>query len=362
MRVRRVVGTRTVTLIGTVPREAVQGRRRSYRTTPRSRPFPPRRQSCRRQARAGRHGAVRRPIFRTFHHARLRRPAAGRAEGAPGPRRLACACPPATRRPPSARSSSCSGATSSTGAASSTRSSSSTTTPPTRTAEIAADAGARVVGGRRRAPRARSRRGQGRGALEVGGRRRGRPHRVVRRRHPRLRRPTSWSACVGPLLARADIGFVKGFYDRPVEGSAARRRAGHRADGPARDRRAVPAPGRRSCSRCRASTPAAARCSSGCRSCRATASTSGCSSTSPSCEGTEAIAQVDLGTAPPPQPPARRARPAGARRAADGARPRRRRPATSRPRSCARISSPSRSAIGERPPLVEVSGYRRRTA
>jgi glucosyl-3-phosphoglycerate synthase len=25
---------------------------------------------------------------------------------------------------------------------------------------------------------------------------------------------------VGPLLARADIGFVKGFYDRPVEGSA----------------------------------------------------------------------------------------------------------------------------------------------
>ena len=48
---------------------------------------------------------------------------------------------------------------------------------------------------------------------------------------------------VGPLLTRSDISFVKGFYDRPVDGQPARRRAGHRADGPARDRGAVPPPG-----------------------------------------------------------------------------------------------------------------------
>ena len=79
-------------------------------------------------------------------------------------------------------------------------------------------------------------------------------------------------------------------------------------------------------------------------------------------EGTEAIAQVDLGL--------RRHR----NRSLDELGPqalavlqtalgRARRPAhAGRPPSCGPIWSPWRCGIGERPPLVEVSGYRRQTA
>ena len=86
---------------------------------------------------------------------------------------------------------------------------------------------------------------------------------------------------VGPLLTRSDISFVKGFYDRPSDGSP--HGGGRVTELMARPviARAVPPPGLDRAAPRRASTPAGGRCSSGCRSCRATASTSGCSSTSP---------------------------------------------------------------------------------
>ena len=45
--------------------------------------------------------------------------------------------------------------------------------------------------------------------------------------------------CLGPLLTNDDIGFVKGFYRRPLRGRGGRR-AGHRVDGQAADRGTVP--------------------------------------------------------------------------------------------------------------------------
>ena len=124
---------------------------------------------------------------------------------------------------------------------------------------------------------------------------RGRPHRLVRRRHPRLRprvrrRPARPAA--RPARHRVREGLL-----RP-----ARRTAAH---GGGRVTELVARPiDRRCCSPHLAVDRAAAgrrvrraprRCSSSCRSCRATASTSGCSSTSPTACGTDAIAQVDLG-------------------------------------------------------------------
>ena len=84
---------------------------------------------------------------------------------------------------------------------------------------------------------------------------------------------------LGPLLTRTDVGFVKGFYDRPEgDGTGGGRVtelvAATRDQPPAA--RSWPA----SSSRWPVSTPAAASCSSSCRSSRATASTSGCCSTS----------------------------------------------------------------------------------
>ena len=136
---------------------------------------------------------------------------------------------------------------------------------------------------------------------------------------------------VGPLLTDPSVEFVKGFYDRPVEGTPGTRRAHHRAGGPAAAGAAVPRTWPPSSSRWRASTPAAARCSRRCRSCRATASTSACWSTSPKRFGMESIAQVDLGTRRAPQPHPRPALAPGAGHHADGVRegrpPRARRPA-----------------------------------
>ena len=141
----------------------------------------------------------------------------------------------------------------------------------------------RPRGGRRRRPaRARARRGQGRGALEVRRRGRGRPHRVVRRRHHATSGPGSSPGSSGPLLAERRRRLREGLL-RPARGpGGARRRAGHRAGRPAHDRAAVPAPVvDRAAAGGRVRRPPR-RCSSGCRSCRATASTSACSSTSPS--------------------------------------------------------------------------------
>ena len=86
------------------------------------------------------------------------------------------------------------------------------------TAKVAADAGARVVSTEDVLPELRRPRRQGRRAVAVGVRGRGRLHRLVRRRHPQLRRAVRASASSGPLLTRSDVGFVKGYYDRPLDG------------------------------------------------------------------------------------------------------------------------------------------------
>ena len=230
------------------------------------------------------------------------------------------------------------------------------------TARVAADAGARVLAVDDVLPELGPGEGKGEALYKSVAAAAGRPHRLVRRRHPRLRPPLRGGPASGPLLTRSDISFVKGFYDRPGRRQPPRRRAGHRADGPAGDRRACSPTWPRSCSRCRASTPAGGRCSSGCRSCRATASTSGCSIDIAEVEGTEAIAQVDLGLRRHRNRSLDELGPAGAGRAPDGPRPRRRR-ARPRPATLVRPDlEPVEVRADERPALVDVSGYRRRTA
>ena len=53
--------------------------------------------------------------------------------------------------------------------------------------------------------------------------------------------PTFVVGLVGPLLTRPDVAFVKGFYERPVDGDQGR--SGHRAGGPTGGVVAVPAVG-----------------------------------------------------------------------------------------------------------------------
>ena len=101
-----------------------------------------------------------------------------------------------------------------------------------------------------------------------------------------------------------------------------------------------------SSSRCRASTPAGARCSSGCRSRSATASTSACSIDVRRLVGPEAMVQVDLGQRDHRNRTLRRARA--------------RRPS----RCCRRASSGPgvdvAAEAAELPPLVDVPEYRDR--
>ena len=79
-------------------------------------------------------------------------------------------------------------------------------------------------------------------------------------------------------------------------------------------------------------------------------------------EGTEAIAQVDLGMRRHRNRPLDELGPAGPGRAADRPRPGRPRPPAA-PATLVRPDlEPVEVGVGERPPLVEVSGYRRRTA
>ena len=128
------------------------------------------------------------------------------------------------------------------GAAWSTRCSWSTTTPPTRTRRIATDAGARVVGVDEVLPELGPGEGKGEALYKSVAAAMGdliawcdadivdfEPHFVV--------------GLLGPLLTRAEVDFVKGFYDRPLDGRHPRRRPGHRADGPSRDRQPVPPAG-----------------------------------------------------------------------------------------------------------------------
>ena len=100
---------------------------------------------------------------------------------------------------------------------------------------------------------------------------------------------------VGPLLTRSDIAFVKGFYDRPVDGEPARRRAGHRADGPTGDRGPVPAPGLDRAAARRASTPARRSLLERLPFVQGYGVDLGLLIDIAEVEGTEAIAQVDLG-------------------------------------------------------------------
>ena len=222
-----------------------------------------------------------------------------------------------------------------------------------RTAAVAAAAGARVVAVDDVLPELGPGEGKGEALWKSVAAADGRPHRVVRRRHHRLRSPVRRRASLGPLLTRPDIDFVKGFYDRPVGGSA--HGGGRVTELVARPAiaAAVPAPGLdRAAPRRRVRRPPR-RCSSGCRSCRATASTSACSSTSPTLEGTEAIAQVDLGTRRHRNRPLDELGPqalavlqTALRRAGPAA--------AAPPPWSAPTSSPVEVGIGERPPLVDV--------
>ena len=100
---------------------------------------------------------------------------------------------------------------------------------------------------------------------------------------------------MGPLLTRSDISFVKGFYDRPLDGQPARRRARHRADGPARDRGACSRTWPRSCSPSRVSTPARRSLLERLPFVQGYGVDLGLLIDIAEVEGTEAIAQVDLG-------------------------------------------------------------------
>ena len=206
---------------------------------------------------------------------------------------VTCACPRATRRPRSGRSSSSIRTALVDGVRPGRRGPRRwTTTPPTPPPRIAADAGARVVARRRRAAELGPGEGKGEALWKSVAAARGdlivwcdadirdfAPHFVI--------------GLLGPLLTRSDIAFVKGFYDRPVDGSP-RRRARHRADGPAGDRGAVPPPGLdRAAAVGRVRRPSVAA--------RAPAVRAGYGVDLgllidiAEVEGTEAIAQVDLG-------------------------------------------------------------------
>ena len=188
----------------------------------------------------------------------------------------------------------------------------------------------------------------------------GRPHRVVRQRHPRLRpalRRRAPRPAARPPRHPVREGLLRPSGRRPRP----RRRAGHRADGAARDRGACSPTSRRSCSRSRASTPAGGRCSSGFPSCRATASTSVCSSTSPTSRAPRRSPRSTSGCAATATArstsSARRPSPSCRRRSTAAGRP------LTRPATLVRPDlEPVEVGIGERPPLVEVSGYRRQTA
>ena len=166
---------------------------------------------------------------------------------------------------------------------------------------------------------------------------------------------------VGPLLARADIGFVKGFYDRPVAGSA--HGGGRVTELVARPAIAALFPHLSSIVQPLAGEYA------GRRSLlerlpfvQGYGVDLGLLIDIAELEGTAAIAQVDLGTRRHRNRPARRARPAGARRAADRAGPSRR-PRRGGPATLVRPDlDPVEVGTGERPPLVDVPAYRRRTA
>ena len=166
---------------------------------------------------------------------------------------------------------------------------------------------------------------------------------------------------VGPLLTRSDIAFVKGFYDRPVDGSP--HGGGRVTELMARPVIAALFPHLASIVQPLSGEYAGRR---------------SLLERLPFVQGYG----VDLGllidiadggghrgdrpgrprAAPPPEPLARRAGPAGAGGAPDRPRPGRRRAAARPPPSCGPISSPWRCAADERPALVDVSGYRRRTA
>ena len=166
---------------------------------------------------------------------------------------------------------------------------------------------------------------------------------------------------LGPLLARPDIQFVKGFYDRPVAGSA--HGGGRVTELMARpgDRRAVPAPVLdRPAPVRRVRRPASAARAAALRAGLRRRPRSPRRHRRP--RGHRGHRPGRPRAAPPSQPLARRARarrhwPCCRRRSA-GAAARSTRPATLvRP-----DLEPVEVAIGERPPLVEVSGYRRQSA
>ena len=264
-------------------------------------------------------------MIRTFHHEDF---AAGSAGRAARPRRATwsrCASRPATRPPPSGRSSSILPRGWSRARAWSTRSWWSTTTPPTPPPRWPAPPAPGCVAVDDVLPELGPGARQGRGPVEVGGRRRGRPHRLVRRRHHRLRPPVrhrARSARCSPPRHRVREGLLRPARRRRAPTAA----AGSPSCGPPGHRRRCSRTSPRSCSR-----------SSGEYAGRRTLL-----ERLPFVQGygVDLGLLIDIADArrhrghrpgrprhpPPPQPPARRARPAGARRPADGAAPGRHRP------------------------------------
>ena len=166
---------------------------------------------------------------------------------------------------------------------------------------------------------------------------------------------------VGPLLARADIGFVKGFYDRPVEGSA--HGGGRVTELVARPTIATMFPHLASIVQ-----PLAGEYAGPAEPARAAAVRAGlrrrpraCSSTSPT---SRAPRSSPRSTSAPAATATARSTSSGRRRS-PSCRPRcaaRAPDAAARPPSSAPTWSRSRWRPGSAPPLVDVPGYRRRTA
>ena len=112
-----------------------------------------------------------------------------------------------------------------------------------RTAAVAAAAGAKVL--RRRRDPARVRRRATARARRCGSRCTPRSGDLIVWCDADVRDfdPTFVVGLIGPLLARPDLVFVKGFYERPPTTGRRAGRPGHRAGGPADRVAAVPPPG-----------------------------------------------------------------------------------------------------------------------